>query len=189
MKKANDDPNWIQVYSGLRFWPTNPDINGILLPDIAHALGFQCRYGGHTRKFYSVAQHCVLVSHLVKESAVELKLAGLMHDATEAYLIDLPRPVKVQMPEYKAIENKLAELIAKKFGLTMADFEAVKKYDEEALSIEAESLMAPLHPDWYISGMQTMTPSTVKLTEYWAPEKAERMFLERFNELWTLRRS
>lgn len=184
----NTDPNWMQLASGIRFWALNPDINFILLPDIAHSLAFQCRFGGHTRKFYSVAQHCILVSDLVREDSVELKLAGLLHDATEAYLVDLPRPVKNQMPIYKEVEDKLAALISKRFGLAPQLFIDVKKYDEEALSIEARSLMAPMHPDWYTTSVQEIIESPYHIKEYLSPEKAKAEYMEVFNRLWMQRK-
>ena|SRR5665213_1670288 len=188
INEAKEDPMWMQMFSGIRFWCLNPDINSILLPDIAHALAFQCRFGGHTRKFYSVAQHCMLVSQLTREDDVELKLAGLLHDATEAYLVDLPRPIKYQMPIYKETEDKLAIIIGKRFNVDPAAFKYVKKYDEEALSIEARSLMAPMHPAWYTTSVQKMIDSPVHIEKYFGPEEAEAKYLELFNELWMQRK-
>ena len=182
------DPNWMQMASGIRFWVLTPDINSILLPDIAHALAFQCRFGGHTRKFYSVAQHCILVSNLVREDDVELKLAGLLHDATEAYLVDLPRPIKVQMPIYKETELRLEAVIAERFKISMDAFKYVKKYDEEALSIEARSLMAPMHPAWYTSSVQEMIDSPIHIDHYFSPEEAKAQYMELFNTLWMQRK-
>lgn len=182
------DDNWMQMYSGIRFWPLSPDIENILLPDIAHALAFQCRFGGHTRQFYSVGQHCILTAQLSEidfPSTPNIQLAALLHDATEAYLVDLPRPIKRQMPIYKQTEDKLASLIAKKFGLIPSDFERIKKYDEQALSIEANSLMAPLHPDWFTTSMQDMQlPLGINITKYLNPEEAESEYMKMFNTFW-----
>src|ERR1039457_118422 len=86
---------FIGTFSGLRFWPLDPNPEKILIDDIAHALAHQCRFGGHASRFYSVAEHSVHVSRLCPP---EDALWGLLHDASEAYLVDLPRPLK-QLPE------------------------------------------------------------------------------------------
>jgi uncharacterized protein len=83
--------DWIQTYTGKQFWPLSPLPEDIVIEDIAHALSMQCRFGGHVRTFYSVAQHSVHVSLLVEP---QYALWGLLHDAAEAYLVDLPRPIK-----------------------------------------------------------------------------------------------
>ncbi len=191
MPKKN--PNgWIQTYSGIRVFPLEPDLDTILLPDIAHSLAYQCRFGGHIRNYYSVAQHSILVSKLAEKfkEPVLICLAGLLHDATETYLIDLPRPVKMQIPEYKEIEGHLILTISKRFELDLELFEKVKKYDDVALTIEAEKLLAPLLPEWKTSGVQKMDSynSFELLEETYNPEKAEKEFINRFNLLWARRK-
>lgn len=192
MTDHTGDINWMQMSSGIRFWALNPDIDMILIPDIAHALAFQCRFGGHTRRFYSVAQHCIMVSKLSEvdyPNNPEVQLAGLLHDATEAYLVDLPRPIKNQMPIYKETEDKLALLIAQRFRLTPDAFTTVKKYDEQALALEANSLMAPLHSDWLTTSMQDMSlPLNVRIDKYLSPEEAKAEYMEVFNKLWMQRK-
>ena len=107
---------FIGTFSGLRFWPLDPNPEKILIADIAHALAHQCRFGGHASKFYSVAEHSVHVSQLcLPEDA----LWGLLHDASEAYLVDLPRPLKL-LPEfapYREAERRLQRAVALRFGL------------------------------------------------------------------------
>ena len=183
---------WIQTYSGIKMWPLEPDEDTILLPDIAHALSFQCRFGGHSSRFYSVGQHCILVSDLCAKYGenVKTQLAGLLHDATEAYLVDLPRPVKLQMPDYKVIEAKLEKCIANRFKLSHADFASVKKYDEIALAVEAEKLMCPIHPEWNTSGVQDMNAdgNYGLLAGYLSPEECEIQYLKKFKELWSIRK-
>ena len=83
--------DWIQTMSGVIFYPLDPRPEEIRIEDIAHALSHQCRFAGHCREFYSVAEHSVRVS---RELPQEFMLWGLLHDASEAYLVDLPRPIK-----------------------------------------------------------------------------------------------
>ncbi len=104
--------NWIQTYSGRQFWPLEPRAEDVAVEDIAHALSLLCRYGGHSSRFYSVAEHCVLVSH-------KCGLHGLLHDAAEAYLLDIPRPVKALMPEYKWAEERVIVAIYEALGVTL----------------------------------------------------------------------
>ena len=111
--------DWIQTHSGKAFYPFAPRPDDIDIEDIAHALAHQCRFGGHVSKFYSVAQHCVLIARVLHAQGFDKRtiLAGLLHDATEAYLVDLPSPVKNMLPGYRDAENRLAAVIAEKFDL------------------------------------------------------------------------
>ena len=107
------DNNYMQLYSRL-FWPHNIKQNDISILDIAHSLSQQCRYTGHTKKFYSVAEHSLIVSDYLPHP---FKLWGLMHDAAEAYMCDLASPIKHSLPKFKAMENKIMDVIAIKYGL------------------------------------------------------------------------
>lgn len=147
---------FIQTYSGRRVSLINPDPNDIALEDIAYALARQCRFGGHCREFYSVAQHSVLVSELLEETTPlasrgadwDLLMQGLMHDATEAYVVDVPSPLKELLPEYKKIECRMEVAIWRKFGIR-AKLPRVKKADVRALGIEARQLMVRT-TDWEV---------------------------------------
>lgn len=168
---------WIQTYSGRRFNPTNPNPDAIVIQDIAHALSMQCRFTGHTKKFYSVAQHSVYVSHICNE---EDALWGLMHDASEAYLVDVPRPLKRsgKFQAYLDFEAQMQEAICKRFGLPIQEPPSVKKADTKLLATEARDLMSPLHSDW----VNRTTPLPFVI-EAWEPQKAKNMFMQRFYEL------
>ena len=135
---------YIQTYSGkkLDFW--NPDPEQICIEDIAHALSHTARFSGHTDYFYSVAQHSLAVSSLCPD---EHKLQGLLHDATEAYLTDMPTPFKNCLPDYKAAEGRVWNAIAEKFGLPYTMHRSVKMADRMCLMAEADELQ-PNRTDW-----------------------------------------
>ena len=105
--------NWIQTHTGIPIDPLNPESKRIDFMDIAHALSNQCRFSGHTKFFYSVAQHSVHVSEEVEAMGVmlEIQMLALFHDASEAYLCDMPTPIKNQMPAYKIAEKNIQEMI------------------------------------------------------------------------------
>lgn len=132
-------PNCIRTYSGIYMNVFEPTLEMICIEDIAHALSNMPRFGGHTYAFYSVAQHSINCSYLIDDP--KKKLAALMHDASETYLIDMPRPIKMNMPQYKEIENKLMELIAKKFEFEWPMCAEIKKADEDMLRTEWDHLM------------------------------------------------
>lgn len=106
--------DWIQMHSGIAFWPMDPRADEVRLEDIAHSLSLLCRFGGHCSRFYSVAEHSV---HVARLCSPEVALWGLLHDASEAYVVDLPRPIKRQLPEYAEIEGLVQFAIAEHFGL------------------------------------------------------------------------
>lgn len=111
----------------------NPNPDDIVLEDIARGLSNTCRFGGQIHSFYSVAAHTLLVWHLVPK---ELKAAALLHDASEAYIGDVIKPLKVLLPEYEAIEAKWMTTIFKKYGVDISDLEKIKPYDRAALEFE-----------------------------------------------------
>ena len=105
---------YLSTYTGKKFFPYDPRPEQICIEDIAHGLSMLCRFVGQCRFFFSVAEHSIAVARLLPAN---LKLFGLLHDASEAYLADLPRPVKAGLPEYKAIEANVERVIAEKFEL------------------------------------------------------------------------
>jgi hypothetical protein len=173
--------NWMQTFTGKAFYPYDMRAEDFCIEDIAHALSMLCRYGGHSRRFYSVAEHSWHVSRLV---APEHALAGLMHDATEAYLVDMPRPIKQGFPQYQEMEAKIWKHIAAKYALAEVHPPEVNQVDGEMLWHEMEALLHPVPPghEW---GMGRPRPDAVRpdMINCWGPEMAERRFLERFKEL------
>ena len=136
-------PTYIITVTSKKLDFANMQPEQICLEDIASALARTPRFAGHTRKAYSVAQHSALVAQLVPSG---LRRQALLHDATEAYMCDLPSPLKQFLPDYRAMEAKLWEVIANKFDVPVKMDQWVKDADQEALRIEAHQLFAD--PDW-----------------------------------------
>lgn len=173
----NPNEAWIQTYSGRRFTPTNPNPDAIVIQDIAHSLSMQCRFSGHTNKFYSVAQHSVLVSYLCNH---EDALWGLLHDASEAYLVDVPRPLKRsnKFDAYLEFESLVQRAVCIRFNLDAKEPASVKKADAMLLATEARDLMSPLRDDW----VQALDPLPFKIDPL-PPQEAKNLFMKRFFEL------
>lgn len=167
--------DWMQTASGRQFWPLDPRPSEIYLEDIAHSLAHQCRYAGHCREFYSVAQHSVLVSHAVPP---EHALWGLLHDASEAYLVDVPRPVKPFLPGYREAEAAVMRAVCVRFGLPFEMPGTVKVADERVLADEKHQLMADGPCTWNLR-----YPPLGILIDPLPPAEAKALFLERFERL------
>jgi hypothetical protein len=138
---------WIQTYTGVKFYPMDPRPEDVSILDIAHSLSQLVRFAGHIRFPYTVAQHSVLAS---KRASRENKLWALLHDATEAYLVDLPRPVKRSegMEAYRVAETAVMNAICERFGLDYFEPLEIKDIDFRLCSTEARDLLSPIHPDW-----------------------------------------
>ena len=136
----------IKTYTGVMFEPLNPNLELIDILDIAHALSMLCRANGHFRSFYSVGQHCI---NCMKEAAARgyserVQLACLLHDASEAYLSDVTRPVKQELPKYLEIEKPLQDAIWLKYlgnPLSREEYAQVFEIDDVMLYHEFLSLM------------------------------------------------
>lgn len=145
--------DWIETFKGVRFYPLDPRPEEILPEDIAHALSQICRFTGHTKHFYSVGQHSLLCAEyaLRKKHGPAIQLMALLHDASEAYIQDISRPVKPHLMNYIDIESKLQAAIYNKFGLQHDNHirqHEVKLIDDALLNMEARALM-PI-ADWTI---------------------------------------
>ena len=141
-------PGWIQTFTGRQFWPGLPMARDVDILDIAHALSNTCRFAGHCRTFYSVAEHSV---RLAETLAPEEQLWGLLHDAAEAYVLDLPRPIKhdQRMREYRWMERNVDQAIRIKFRLFGDPPPSVKVADNRMLFTEKRDLIAiSTHEDW-----------------------------------------
>ena len=168
--------DWMQTFTGRAVYPLDPDPADFDIVDIAHALSMACRYAGHVRRFYSVAEHCVLMARHF--SAPVNRKWALLHDASEAYLVDVPRPVKPYLAGYREAENDLMQMIALRFGLDGDMPAAVKSADNRILCDERDQAMAPCVRDWNLEG-----PRLGVTLRFWSPEEAEREFLIAYGEI------
>ena len=167
----------ILTASGFYFNFIEPKDNQVLVSDIAHALSHICRFSGHTSKFYSVAQHSVMASHIVPP---EDALAALFHDAPEAYIGDITSPLKRLLPDYRVIESRLQDDIFTKLGLPLCLPASVKIADRVLLATEQRDLM-PKHDDQWacIANVEPLQKRIVP----WDCGFAKAMFFDRFLEL------
>lgn len=147
---------------------------------IAHALSNICRYTGHIRKFYSVAEHCVLVSRLVP---AKYALEGLMHDASEAYVSDMASPLKAMLPGYRKIEESVQEALAAFYGLKYPFPPEIHLADKQMYQIERKTIANNVEDKlWYTDNKFFDTPIEIFPTGM-TPKNAKMFFLSRFNEL------
>lgn len=167
-----------QTYSGEPFYPLDPIPDEVRIEDIAHALANICRFGGHCKFFYSVAQHSLKVSRIVPHG---LELQALLHDGAEAFLGDMVKPFKNMMPEFEKAEADVFSVIAGKFGIPKELSPEVKIADRILLATEARDLMRVDHPCWgkWLKGVAPLSDIIRPLS----PHIAEAAFIERFNEL------
>jgi uncharacterized protein len=181
MAKNIRKSDWIQTYTDKLFYPIEPISKDIEILDIAHALSNLCRFTGHTNQFYSVAQHSVIVCN---QCSITAKKFALLHDASEAYLQDIPRPLKHHygFDEYRLIEGKLQRMIYRKFiGVlpNKSQFDCIKIADDRTLITEGRDLM-PDFTKWNMFGL--VEPYGFNI-EPVLPIKAREMFLEKYYDL------
>lgn len=167
--------DWMQTYTGRQFWPIDPRPDEIHIEDIAHALSMMCRYNGHCRTFYSVAEHSILVSeHIPPEHA----LWGLLHDASEAYIADIVRPAKRFIAGYCEAEDRIMSAVCERFGLSPTMPAEVKRVDNAILADEQRCIMAAPPAQWTLP-----EPALGVEIIGWTPWQAEERFLARYAEL------
>lgn len=171
-----NDSGYIRTSSGIKFWPLDPRPEHVKIEDIAHALSHACRWAGHVNRHYSVAAHSLHVSAMVGR---KYALQALCHDASEAFLCDMPKPVKLGFPEYAAHEERLMRCIATALGFDWPLSAEVHQADAAALYQESKYFFefhrdipfteSPRQCNWNFDIVCSATPTQVKqwfLNEY-----------------------
>jgi 5'-deoxynucleotidase YfbR-like HD superfamily hydrolase len=174
---------WIETYSGLQFDILEPHQETINIVDIAHALSQLCRFTGHTKYMYTVGQHSLLASYLVPE---EEALAALLHDASEAYIGDVNRPLKHYTDvgkTYLPIEDRIMRAVFQRFGVTFPFSINVKHADDMMLYAEKAQLMNPI--EWQHKWGDSTEAANIKIHKM-SSHDVEDKFLERFHQLYKI---
>lgn len=179
---------WMQTISGRAFYPLGPSVDDVVAMDIGHSLAMQCRYNGHVRRFYSVAEHCVLMSDWILEHATDvteeerraLALWALLHDGAEAYIGDMVRPLKLHMPDFCAVDDAVTTVIAQRFGASGDTIPPrVKAVDTRILLDERAALLSTPPGDWALGDVR---PLGVEIRG-WEPSVAKWEYLSRLEAL------
>lgn len=176
--------DWMITYTGRRFYPLDPRPEEVDFRDIAHALSLICRYGGHARRFYSVAEHSTnMCSHFLRQGKPRQAGGALLHDTPEFVVGDIVRPLKPSLDGFPAIEGAVADAIFERAGLdlTPAEWDEVKAADNRIIADEARALFGEdkiRSSGWVIEAEPLGVPIRCLY-----PENAERIFLEMFNVL------
>jgi hypothetical protein len=168
--KEHQDPtergHWIQTYTGRRFYLTDPRPEDLDIIDIAAALSKCCRFTGHGLVPLSVAEHSVLVKRDLYDGGVRdvrVLRRGLLHDAAEAYLGDMSRPLKSCLPEYRIIEDRVMRVVAQRFDFDWPGDLVLKEADDATAMREVLDNM-----------------SNGPLLEHWRAKRASHLFLLRW---------
>lgn len=188
--RRNRAGRYMSTYSGLKYWPKDPHLAEIEIEDIAHALALQCRYNGHCRTFYSVAQHSVLVSIEVERLLGyapgwrEVAMWGLCHDNSEAYIGDMISPLKYEMPEFQRVEALNLEAQIKRFNLRPSRQPPIVTFVDRVLYATERRDLKPLRapPGTWVNVEYEVAPLPDPIVP-WDCLVAETAFLERFREL------
>lgn len=166
----------IALHSGGHFNFENPEGSDFNIDDIAHALSNLCRFTGHCQRFYSVAEHSFHASWIVEPG---FELEALLHDAAEAFIGDIAKPLKILLPDYAEIEERVENAVLSRLGVPIKKSPAVKTADLQML--KAEQAQAMGHREaWALVADQ---PDAAVQLRFWAPENARTAFLRRYREL------
>lgn len=183
---------WVQTFTGRAAWPLDLRPEDVCIDDVAHALALQCRFAGHCREPYSVAEHSVRVARVVDGHPLldagsyryrfEMTLRALLHDAAEAYVVDLPRPVKLDraLAGYREIEKDVDRVVVNALMTTICvhDYSIIREADDILLATEARDLMAAPPMDWHLA----QPPLEEKIVP-WPWDVAEAQFLDMYRKL------
>lgn len=176
---------WMETHTGMKlFLPVTAEMLNI--EDIAHALSLQCRYAGHTNEFYSVAEHCCILADYVwrysrgfdHKQRKRLALSALLHDASEAYLVDIPKPIKPYLSNYKELEQQIEGVLAEKWDLVYPWTPMLMRADCRILLDERKALFNWSGLDWELPVDEPLGV-TIKA---WSWKDAKAAFLERFED-------
>lgn len=172
---------YIATVGGGQFWFLEPEKNAYDIDIIAHALSKLCRFGGHSNWFYSVAEHSILMAEWTERfmGSKHKALQALLHDAGEAYLVDVPRPIKLKCPDYKAIENTVEAALRKQFELPHPLPNWLQELDMRMLKTERDVMVQGNFP-WVCDELQPLEQVTFK---FWQPEEAKLKFKDAYARL------
>ena len=167
--------NWMQTFTGKQFWPLDPRADEVYGIDIAHALSLQCRFAGHCKFFYSVAEHSC---HVHDAAEPEDRLWALLHDAAEAYVVDIPRPLKKFIIGFAEIEQRVMLAVCEKYGMSPHEPSSIKYLDNRILATERDQIMAISDAAW-----DPLPPPLPITLVGWSPLEAKDQFLRRLGSL------
>lgn len=177
--------DWFQTRSGIPFYILDPRPEDVVVEDIAHSLAYQCRYNGHSARFYSVAEHAWHVSQVADQQgrpSVDI-FHALHHDSAEAYTSDIPKPIKNSLPDLREAEDRVEAVVFAALGVPCAKPQWLRELDQRIVKDEKEQLMGPPRTgaEWPINGDKQKTydalePLGVKV-QCWSPGMAKEMFL------------
>lgn len=169
------EDGWVETYTGVAFYFNKPTVEMIKLADVAHALAYLCRYNGHSKHFYSVAEHSYHMAQWLLDEGYSVKtaLTGLLHDVAEAYIGDMPRPIKVTMPNFKAMEARIEAVAKDRFDIIYPFPHIIKQLDSRILNDERGQVMQKSEHEW---GTDSLEPLGVEI-QFWDPFYAESQFL------------
>ena len=170
--------DWLQTWTGRKFYVLDPRPEDFDIRDVAHSLSNQCRYAGHVDKFYSIAEHCVLLHDHVLSEDKALAYNLLMHDGAEAYYLDIPRPIKNNMPGIKEAMAIVDSMYSRVFSLRDDLHGVVNEYDKRIVIDEKQQLMNHHgNVEWHNYNNLDALGIEVKC---WSPSDAKTEFLTRY---------
>lgn len=192
--EATRDKTWIETYSGKQFWLLDPDGGAVDVCDVGHAIGYQCRYNGHTSKqdknmpwtewndFLSVAEHSCLLSDFCMRQGwgTQRAFQAHIHDSAEAYSGDIPRPWKNAVPILRNLEHDLDMIVLPALGGAGEKPDWLDEIDTRILQDERAQARNPSSHDWKLDGYE---PLGIKI-QFWSPERAWREWTERYFALY-----